>query len=112
MVRALTFSIIFCGFTSLAATETVSPPRTETLKNPPISNEEALKILTTRCTGCHQPDSPPGNGFMTLEKLSEKSTLDLLNTVIRKSKMPKAHRDFKATKDGKKFLKWLDSRVK
>lgn len=112
MLRALAFSIICYSSLALAATETVSPPRTDAVKNAAGGNEDALKILTARCTGCHQADSPPGNGFMSLEKLSEKSTLELLNAVIRKSKMPKPHRDFKNTKDGKKLLQWLDARLK
>ncbi len=112
MLRALTFSIICYSFWGIAATETVSPPRTDSVKNAAGGNEEALRILTMRCTGCHQSDSPPGDGFLSLEKLSEKSTLELLNAVIRKSKMPKPHRDFKNTKDGKKLLKWIDARLK
>ena len=91
------------------AAENVSPPRVDAARGT-VSNEAALKILSARCTSCHTSESPPGNEFLTSEKLSEKSTRDLLNTVIRKSKMPKAHRDFKNTKDGKEILKWIDGK--
>lgn len=112
-MRTLTFSIIFCSLLAVGAgKENVSPPRVDAVKEANSGSEEALKILNTRCSGCHQPDTLPGSNFMSAEKLSEKSTLDLLNTVIRKSKMPKPHRDFKSTKEGKKFLQWLDARLK
>lgn len=71
---------------------------------------EALKILTKNCAGCHQTTNHPGAMFLNAARLSEPETIGLIRRLLDTEQMPKAHRNFKKSSDGKRLMKWLKSK--
>lgn len=71
---------------------------------------EALKILTKNCAGCHQQTNHPGALFLNAARLTEPETLRLIRNLLEAELMPRAHQNFKKSKEGKLLLNWLKSK--
>jgi hypothetical protein len=72
---------------------------------------DAFAVLAKNCGGCHLKEDHPGSLFLNRARLEEKEVLRLVTEMIETSQMPPEHKRFRSSRDGKKLLKWLKTKL-
>ncbi len=103
--------ILLFAFLSLTQGESAQDKRRNNGAGP-VDDSGAVAIMARHCAGCHQAADHPGAMLLNAERLSQPETLRLLRKLIDTEQMPPVHQDFKRSSDGKRLLRWLETKEK